>query len=74
VRIAATHAVLSDPAIKRLSESGVDEIVVTNTLPVPAADQINNLKVLSIASIVAKSVHAIFTEGSVSQIFLGENA
>ncbi|MDE0189220.1 MAG: ribose-phosphate diphosphokinase [bacterium] len=74
VRIAATHAVLSHPAVKRLSESGVDEIVVTNTLPVPAADQINNLKVLSIASIVAKSVHAIFTEGSVSQIFLGENA
>ena len=74
VRIAATHAVLSDPAVKRLSESGVDEVVVTNTLPVPAADQIPNLKVLSIASIVAKSVHAIFTEGSVSQIFLGENA
>ena len=74
VRIAATHAVLSDQAIKRIIEADIDEVVVTNTLPVPAADQIENLKVLSIASIVAQSVQAIFTDDSVSEIFLGENA
>ena len=74
VRIAATHAVLSDQAIKRIIEAEIDEVVVTNTLPVPAADQIKNLKVLSVASIVAQSVKAIFTDESVSEIFLGENA
>ncbi len=75
VRIAATHAVLSDRAAGRIAASGIDEVVVTNTLPVSErAIQIANLKVLSIASIVAKSVQAIFTDDSVSKIFLGENA
>ncbi len=74
VRIAATHAVLSNQAIDRIADAGIDEVVVTNTLPVPAADRMKNLKVLSVASIVAQSVQAIFTDDSVSEIFLGENA
>ena len=75
VRIAATHAVLSERAAARIRASGIDEVVVTNTLPVSdGAARIANLKVLSIASIVAKSVQAIFTDDSVSEIFLGENA
>ena len=74
VRIAATHGVLSERALKRISAAGIDEVVVTNTLPVPeSAARAGNLKVLSIASIVAKSVQAIFTDDSVSEIFLGEN-
>ena len=75
VRIAATHAVLSAQAAEQISRAGIDEVVVTNTLPVAdSASRIANLKVLSIASIFAKSVHAIFTDDSVSKIFLGENA
>lgn len=75
VRIAATHAVLSDRAMERIDRAGIDEVVVTNTLPVPEnLTRVGNLKVLSIASIVAKSVQAIFTDDSVSKIFLGENA
>lgn len=74
VRIAATHGVLSERALERIAEAGIDEVVVTNTLPVPdAVTRAGNLKVLSIASIVAKSVQAIFTDDSVSEIFLGEN-
>lgn len=74
VRIAATHAVLSVGAMERMTEAGIDEVVVTNTLPVPeGVSRAGNLKVLSIASIVAKSVQAIFTDDSVSEIFLGEN-
>ena len=74
VRIAATHGVLSERALDRISEAGIDEVVVTNTLPVPeSVSRAGNLKVLSIASIVAKSVQAIFTDDSVSKIFLGEN-
>ncbi len=75
VRIAATHAVLSEQAMDSIARAGIDEVVVTNTLPVSdSAYQMGNLKVLSIASIVAKSVQAIFTDDSVSNIFLGENA
>ena len=74
VRIAATHGVLSSKAMERITRAGIDEVVVTNTLPVPEeATSAGNLKVLSIASIVAKSVQAIFTDDSVSEIFLGEN-
>ncbi|MGQ0849565.1 MAG: ribose-phosphate diphosphokinase [Actinomycetota bacterium] len=75
VRIAATHAILSDPAIDRIKNSAVEEVIVTNTLPV--ADDVvrlDKVKVLSIASIVAEALHAIFTESSVSEIFLGDNA
>lgn len=75
VRIAATHAVLSEQAMDSIARAGIDEVVVTNTLPVSdSAYRMGNLKVLSIASIVAKSVQAIFTDDSVSKIFLGENA
>lgn len=74
VRIAATHAVLSIGAMERITEAGIDEVVVTNTLPVSEGlSRAGNLKVLSIANIVAKSVQAIFTDDSVSEIFLGEN-
>ncbi|HEX5721150.1 MAG TPA: ribose-phosphate diphosphokinase [Acidimicrobiia bacterium] len=74
VRIAATHAIFSEPAIDRIKNSSVEEVIVTNTLPVPDdALRLDKIKVLSIASILAEAVHAIFTESSVSEIFLGDN-
>jgi ribose-phosphate pyrophosphokinase len=74
VRIAATHAIFSEPAIDRIKNSAVEEVIVTNTLPVPDdALRLDKIKVLSIASILAEAVHAIFTESSVSEIFLGDN-
>lgn len=74
VRIAATHAVFSDPAIDRIKNASVDEVIVTNTLPVPEdALKLDNVKVLSIAPILAEALQAIFMDSSVSDIFLGEN-
>ncbi|CAN5247550.1 ribose-phosphate diphosphokinase [soil metagenome] len=74
VRIAATHAILSEPAIDRIKNSAVEEVIVNNTLPVPEdALRLDKIKVLSIASIVSEALHAIFTESSVSEIFLGDN-
>lgn len=74
VRIAATHAVLSDPAIDRLKNAPLDEVIVTNTLPVSEeAMQLPNLRVLSIGPILAEALQAIFMESSVSEIFLGDN-
>jgi ribose-phosphate pyrophosphokinase len=75
VRVAATHAVFSDPAIDRIKNAQIDEVIVTNTLPVPAdALRLDSLHVLSIAPVLAEALQAIFMDSSVSEIFLGENA
>ena len=74
VRIAATHAILSGPAVDRLKNAAVDEVIVTNTLPVSEeARRLDKLQVLSIAPILAEALQAIFMESSVSEIFLGDN-
>ena len=74
VRVAATHGVLSPPAIDRLKNAPIDEIVITNTLPIPNdALRLDNLKVISIGPILAGAINAIFTDASVSEIFQGEN-
>jgi len=75
VRIAATHGVFSEPALDLLKNAPVEEVIVTNTLPV--ADEVlalDKLQVLSIAPILAETLQAIFMDSSVSEIFLGENA
>lgn len=70
----ATHGVLSPPAVDRLKNAPIDEVVITNTLPVPEeAVGFDKLKVLSVAPIVSEALQAIFMESSVSQIFLGDN-
>ncbi|MCL1593145.1 MAG: ribose-phosphate diphosphokinase [Actinomycetia bacterium] len=74
VRVVATHGVLSDPAIERLSKAPFTEIVITNTLPVSQeALALGNLTVLSVAPLVAGTIEAIFNDASVSEIFKGEN-
>jgi len=75
VRIAATHAIFSEPAIDRIKNAPIEEVIVTNTLPViPDAQSLDVIKVLSIAPILAETLQAIFMDSSVSEIFLGENA
>jgi ribose-phosphate pyrophosphokinase len=73
VHAAATHPILSGPAIDRLKNSQIEELVVTNTLPIPPEKQIDKLVVLSIAPLVAQTIKAVFEEGSVSDLFGGEN-
>jgi ribose-phosphate pyrophosphokinase len=70
----ATHGVFSGPAYERLpySESGIERIVVTDTIPLrPGAP--DNLTVLSTAQTLADSIRRIFADDSVSEIFAGEN-
>jgi ribose-phosphate pyrophosphokinase len=75
VRIAATHAIFSEPAVDRIKNAPIDELIVTNTLPViPDAESLDVIQVLSIAPILAETLQAIFMDSSVSEIFLGENA
>jgi ribose-phosphate pyrophosphokinase len=73
VYVAATHGVLSGPAIDRLKNSPIREIVLTNTLPIEDGKRFPELRVLSIAPIIADALDAVFEDTSVSQIFQGEN-
>ena len=69
---AATHAVFSGEAIKRLNDSPLAQVIVTNSLPLP--DPLPaKVRVVSIAPIVASTIRAVFQDESVSEIFQGEN-
>jgi ribose-phosphate pyrophosphokinase len=72
VVVAATHGVLSDPAVDRLKNSGILEIVLTNTLPIPPEKQFDKLTVLSIAPLIARAIHEVFADGSVTSLFGGD--
>ena len=72
VMIAATHGVLSDPATQRLQACGATEIVLTDTLPIPEHKVFDRLTVLSIAPLVARAIHEVFEDGSVTSMFDGE--
>ena len=75
VRALATHGVLSPPAAERFTDSALEEVVITNTLPVPPdAAGLPNLRVLSVGPILADALRAIFSDESVSALFSGENA
>jgi ribose-phosphate pyrophosphokinase len=68
---AATHPVLSGPAVDRIRHTPFQEVIVTNTLPIAGSVQIPNLTVLSIAPLLARAIHEVFTEGSVTSLFDG---
>ncbi len=69
----ATHALFSPPARHRLDESALREVIVTDTLPLQAADRPSRLTVVSVAPLIAASIRAVFGDKSVSEIFHGEN-
>jgi ribose-phosphate pyrophosphokinase len=73
VVVAATHGVLSGPAVDRLKNAPIKEVILTNTLPIEDGKQFPELKVLSIAPIIADALDAVFEDTSVSQIFEGDN-
>ncbi len=70
---AATHAVLSGPAVDRLKNSPISELIVTNTLPIPEERQFPQLTVLSIAPLIARAIREVFDDGSVTSLFEGHS-
>jgi len=66
VVVAATHAILSGPAIQRLAESPISQIVVTDTIPLSPEKHLGKLTVLSIAPIIGQTIQRIHTDTSVS--------
>jgi ribose-phosphate pyrophosphokinase len=71
VIVASTHALLSDPATERLKNSRISELVVTNTLPLPAEKRLDKITVLSIAPLLARAIREVFDDGSVTTLFGG---
>ncbi len=69
----ATHGVLSGPAVDRLKNSRISEVVVTNTLPIAEEQRLDKLTVLSIAPMIARAISEVFVDGSVTKLFEGES-
>jgi ribose-phosphate pyrophosphokinase len=66
-----THAVLSGPAIERLQASVLEELVVTNSIPLrPEAQALDKIKVLSVAPLMAEAIRRIHNEESISSLFV----
>ncbi len=73
VRVVAycTHAVLSGPAVSRIEKSVIDELVVTDTIPLkPEAEACSKIRVVSVAELMAETVRRICEESSVSSLFV----
>src|SRR5579859_5637649 len=71
VRACATHAVLSGPAVERIENSELEEVIVTNSIPLPdQADDCKRIKPLSVAPLLAKAIQSIHEDGSVSTLFV----
>ena len=73
VVVAATHGVFSAPAVDRLKNSRISEVVVTNTLPVRPEQEFDKLTVLSIAPLLAQAIKEVFEDGSVTSLFAGRS-
>jgi ribose-phosphate pyrophosphokinase len=65
----STHAVFSPPAIERLSSGIFEEVIVTNTIPVPSEHHFEQLTVLSIANLLGETIWRIHEDSSVSSMF-----
>jgi ribose-phosphate pyrophosphokinase len=72
VYAAATHGVFSGNAWENLAAAGLEQIVVTDTIPLPPGAP-DNVRVLPCADLLTSSIRQIFTDGSVSDVFGGEN-
>jgi len=68
---ASTHAVLSGPAVQRIRESAIEEVLVTDSVPLCAdAAKIGKIKVLSVAELLARGILSIHEESSISALFI----
>ncbi len=65
----ATHAVFSGPAVSRLSSGVLEEVIVTNTIPIPQEHRFEQLTVLSVANLLGEAIWRIHEDTSVSSMF-----
>jgi ribose-phosphate pyrophosphokinase len=73
VYAAGTHAVFSGPAYRRIEDSVIKEVVVTDTLPLKEGEPQSKIRALTIAPLLASTIKNVFLDDSVSEVFMGEN-
>lgn len=73
VYIAATHGVFSGPAIERLSDSNVKEVIITDTIELPEEKKIDKIKQLEVGPLLAEAIHRINSYESISGLFEDNN-
>jgi ribose-phosphate pyrophosphokinase len=71
VIVTSTHGIFSPPAVDRLKNSRIGEVVVTDTLPIDPASQFDKLTVLPIAPLLGRAIQEVFEDGSVTSLFDG---
>ncbi|MGI6188564.1 MAG: ribose-phosphate pyrophosphokinase [Clostridiales bacterium] len=64
-----THGVLSGPAIERIKNSPIKELIITDTIPLPPEKRIDNIKILSVAPLFAEAIDRIYEDIAVSPLF-----
>ncbi len=68
---ACTHAIFSGPAAERIENSGITEVVATDSVPLPeAAKKLKNVTILSVADLLARGIRSIHEETSISELFI----
>lgn len=73
VYAAGTHGIFSGPAYRRIDDSVIKEVVVTDTLPLKEDEPRSKIRTLTIAPILASTIRNVFLDDSVSEVFMGEN-
>ncbi|MHB1298520.1 MAG: ribose-phosphate diphosphokinase, partial [Gemmatimonadaceae bacterium] len=69
IYVCATHALLSGPAVERLSNAPITEVAVTDSIAIPAERRFPSLKVLSVGELLAKAIRFTHSDQSVSSLF-----
>ena len=71
VYIVATHAIFSGPAVERLKDDSIKEIIVTNSIQLPKEKTFSKLKIISLASLLAESIKRIYEGEPMGVLFDG---
>ena len=71
VYAACTHPVFSGPAVERIGNSRITEVVATDSVPLsPAAKELKKIRILSVADLLARGIRSIHEETSISELFI----
>ena len=72
--VGATHGILVRPAIERIKNAPIDEVIVTDTIPLnDTAAKLANIKVLSVSQLLGEAIRRIHDNESISSMFNGED-